>query len=32
MRLSTSLEFLRDMPITDFLDVVEEIMNANKGD
>ncbi len=32
MRLSTSLEFLRDMPITDFLDVVEEIMIANKGD
>ena len=30
MRLSTSIEYLREMPIVDFLDIVEEIVNADK--
>lgn len=30
MRLSTSIEYLREMPIVDFLDIVDEIVNADK--
>jgi len=31
MRLSTSLEYLRNMPISDFLDVVQDIVDSDKG-
>lgn len=30
MRCSTSLEYLREMPVKDFLDVVQDIVESEK--